>query len=90
MTEVAVPTDFRIAVTIYKLSRGDYIYTLGEMCSLAKATVCTIISETCTVIMNTLWDNTAKRHFPTSVDYIQHIVWENLAKNGNFPTYLQL
>ena len=35
--------------------RGDYIYTIGEMCGLARATVCTIISENCVVIIkNTL------------------------------------
>ena len=56
MTEVLILPDFRLAVTIYKFSRGDYIYTIGEMCGLAKATVCTIVSKTCAVIINTLWD----------------------------------
>ena len=59
-------------VTIYKLSHGDYINTKGEMCGLAKATVCTIVSENCTVIINKLWDDSVKRHFRTSEDDIRH------------------
>ena len=73
VTKVPIPPDFSLAaVTIYKLSLGDYIYTIGEMCSLAKATVCTIVSETCTVIINTLWDNIVNISFPTSEDDIRH------------------
>ena len=72
VTEVPIPPVFRLAVTIYKFSRGDYICTIREMCGLAKATVCTIVSETCTVIINTLWHDTIKRHFPTSEDDIRH------------------
>ena len=49
---VPIPPDFRLTVTIY--FRGDYIYTIGEMCGLATATVCTIISENCAVIIKTL------------------------------------
>ena len=49
---VPIPPDFTLTVTVY--SRGDYIYTIGEMCGLAKATVCTIISENCAVIIKTL------------------------------------
>ena len=30
------------------------------------------MSETCTVIRNTLWDDTVKRHFPTSEYDIKH------------------
>ena len=68
VVEKPISPDFRIAVTIYKLSRGDYIYTMGEMCGLAKATVCTIVSETCKVIVDTLWNDTVKKHFPSSQD----------------------
>ena len=45
-TEVPIPPVFRLAVTMYKLSQGDYIYTIGEMCDLAKATFYMIVSKT--------------------------------------------
>ena len=42
------------------------------MSDLAKATVCTIVFQTCTVITNTLWGDTVKRHFSTLEDDIRH------------------
>ena len=68
VTEEPIPPDFRLAITIYKLACGDYIYTIGEMCGLAKSTVCVIVTETCSAIINTLWDDTVKKYFPTSRD----------------------
>ena len=41
------------------------------MCGLAKATVCTIISETCQVIVNTLWKDTVLKYFPTTINEFQ-------------------
>ena len=78
VTEEPIPPDFRLAITIYKLARGDYIYTIGEMCGLAKSTVCVIVTETCSAIINTLRDDTVKKYFPTSRDDFQ----ESMAKFG--------
>ena len=78
VTEEPIPPDFRLAITIYKLARGDYIYTIGEMCGLAKSTVCVIVIETCSAIINTLWDDTVKKYFPTSRDDFK----ESMAKFG--------
>ena len=72
VAEEPISPDFRLVVTIYKLSRGDYIYTIGQMCGLAKATVCTIVSETCKVIVDTLWNDTVKKHFPSSHEDFKH------------------
>ena len=68
VTEEPIPPDFRLAITIYKLTRGDYIYTIGEMCGLAKITICVIINETCQAIIEMLWDETVTAYFPTSKD----------------------
>ena len=76
--------DFRLAVTMYKFSRGDYIYIIGGMSGLAMATVCTIVSETCTVIINTLWDDTVKRHFPTLEDDIRQFM-RRFGEEWQFP-----
>ena len=84
VTEVPIPPDFRLAITLYKLARGDYTYTIGEMCGLAKSTICTIVRETCAVIINTLWDEFVKRHFPVSEDDIQHCM-ELFGQEWQFP-----
>ena len=78
VTEEPIPPDFRLAITTYKLARGDYIYTIGEMCGLAKSTVFVIVTETCSAIINTLWDDTVKKYFPTSRDDFK----ESMAKFG--------
>ena len=78
VTEEPIPPDFRLAITIYKVARGDYIYTIGEMCGLAKSTVCVIVTETCSAIINTLWDDTVKKYFPTSRDDFK----DSMAKFG--------
>ena len=78
VTEEPIPPDFRLAITIYKLARGDYIYTIREMCGPAKSTVCIIVTETCSAIINTLWDDTVKKYFPTSRDDFK----ESMAKFG--------
>ena len=84
VVEEPISPDFRLAVTIYKLSRGDYIYTIGEMCGLAKATVCTIVSETCKVIVDTLWNDTVKKPFPSSHEDFKHSM-EKFGEEWQFP-----
>ena len=84
VAEVPIPLDYRIAVTIYKLSRDDYIYKIGEMCGLGKGNVCTIVSKTCTVIINTLWDDIVKRPSSTSEDDIRHYM-RKFDKEWQFP-----
>ena len=48
------------------------------MCGLAKSTVCVNVTETCSAIINTLWDDTVKKCFPTSRDDFK----ESMAKFG--------
>ena len=84
VVEEPISPDFRLAVTIYKLSRGDYIYTIGEMCGLAKATVCTIVSETCKGTVDILWNDTMKKHFPSSHEDFKHSM-EKFGEEWQFP-----
>ncbi|XP_057294674.1 uncharacterized protein LOC130623211 [Hydractinia symbiolongicarpus] len=48
------------------------------MSGLAKSTVCVIVKETCSAIINTLWDDTVTKYFPTSSDDFE----ESMAKFG--------
>ena len=42
-----ISPDKRLAITLYKLGRGDYNYTIGEMTSYAESTVSCLIKEVC-------------------------------------------
>ena len=44
------------------------------MCGLQKSTVYMIVNERCRVIINTFWDESIKKHFPTSEDKIRHVM----------------
>ena len=68
LIEEPIAPDCRLAITIYKLSRGDYIYTIGEMTGFAKSTICVIVKETCRAIINILWDSAVTKYFPVTKD----------------------
>lgn len=84
VVEEPLAPDFRLAVTIYRLTRGDYIYTIGEMCGIAKATVCAIVNETCRVIVDHLWDDNVKMLFPEKENDFQQSM-ETFGKEWQFP-----
>ena len=44
------------------------------MRGLQKSTVCMIVNESCSVIIYTFWDESVKKHFPTSEDEIRHVM----------------
>ena len=54
--EAPIPPDMRLAIYIYKLTRGDYNYTIAEMAGVAKSTVCQIIIDVCKAIAEMLWE----------------------------------
>lgn len=45
VNEEPISPKFRLAVCLYRLSRGDYCYTIAEMTGLGVSTVCTICQE---------------------------------------------
>lgn len=53
------------------------------MCALVKATVCVIVSETCQVVLDTLWDDTVKMYFSNSNKDFQESM-ANLGKSSSF------
>ena len=54
--EAPIPPDMRLAIYIYKLTRGDYNYTIAEMAGVAKSTVFQIIIDVCKAIAEMLWE----------------------------------
>ena len=51
LNERPLSPDFRLAICLYKLSRGDYYFTISELTGVGKATVCVIVTKVCTAIV---------------------------------------
>lgn len=66
MTEEPISPEFRLAIALYRLLRGDYYYTIAEMTGLGMSTVCTIVNEVTRVIVDNLWDECADQQLPKS------------------------
>ena len=66
--EAPVNPDQRFAICLYRLARGDYLYTVGEMVGLAESTVYQMVAEVCTTIIEELWSETLEIHFPKTND----------------------
>ena len=47
VTEEPLPPELRLAICLYRLGRGDYLYTIAEMAGLGVSTVCNIVQEVC-------------------------------------------
>ena len=54
VTEKPIPPEQRLAICLYRLGRGDYLYTIAEMVGLAEPTVCHIVVEVCKAIVEEL------------------------------------
>ena len=52
----SISPDKHLAITLYKLGRGDYNYTIGEMTGYAESTLSCSIKEVCQAIVKILWE----------------------------------
>ena len=51
VVEAPINPDQRLAICFYRLARGDYLYTIGEMVGQAESTLCQTVVEVCTAII---------------------------------------
>ena len=51
VVEALINPDQRLANCFYRLARGDYLYTIGEMVGQAESTLCQTVVEVCTAII---------------------------------------
>ena len=58
----------RLGITLYRLARGDYYYTISEMTGFGVATVCNITIEVSQVIVEKLWKEAVSNKFPSTLD----------------------
>ena len=55
LCEDPVSPECRLGLCLYRLGRGDYFYTISEMCGLGRSTVSTIVGEVCEAIVSCMW-----------------------------------
>ena len=67
-TEDPISPELRLALCLYRLGRGDYLYTIAEMAGIGLSTVCSIVNEVCQVLVNHLWSECASSHMPKTQD----------------------
>ena len=60
----SISPDERLAITLSKLRREDYNYTIGEMTGHAESTVSCLIKEVCQAIAEILWEESVTKLFP--------------------------
>lgn len=66
--EEPISPECRLGITLYRLARGDYYYTISEMTGYGVATVCNITKEVSEAIVKNLWKETVANTFPSSLD----------------------
>ena len=60
--------EVRLAICLFRLGRGDYLHTIGELVGLAKSTVCEIVKEVSEAIVFRFWQQMVARHAPHSLE----------------------
>ena len=66
LTEMPISPECRLAICLYRLGRGDYLYTIAELFGVGLATIHVIVKEVCEAIVQGLWRKSVTNHFPTS------------------------
>jgi len=64
LCEEPISPAFRLGLSLYRLGRGDYFYTIAEMVGLAPCTVSTIVHEVNETIVSCLWECCITIHMP--------------------------
>ena len=76
VTEEPTTPELRLALCLYRLARGDYLYTIAEMAGLGVSTVSTIIREVCQgILVDQFWKESVSSHMPeTQEDYMEKML----------------
>ena len=68
MAEEPISPEVRLAICLYRLGRGDYLYSIADMVGLARPTVTRIANKVNQVIVSFLWKPYVSQHMPVSED----------------------
>ena len=61
-----ISPECRLAICLYRLGRGYYLYTIAELFGVGLATIHVIVKEVCEAIVKNLWRKAVTNHFPTT------------------------
>ena len=84
ITEEPISTEQRLAICLYRLSRGDYYHTIAEMTGIGESTVCNIVREVAKAIVENLWAEFVESNFPYDRDLLYQKVKE-MEQEWQFP-----
>eukprot|EP00794_Sanderia_malayensis_P011421 gene11421-12611_t len=71
LTEEPISPELHLAICLYRLGRGDYLHSIGEMVGLARSTVTRIVNEVTQVIVFCLWEQFVSNNMPKTEDEFQ-------------------
>ena len=66
VAELPISPECRLAICLYRLGRGDYLYTIAELFGQGVATVHCVIEDVCEAIVKNLWMESVQKHFPAN------------------------
>ena len=84
VTEEPIPSQMRLAICLYRLSRGDYYNTISELAGVGETTVCNIVREVAKAIIENLWEEFVEAKFPHSKDTLNEKMKE-MEQEWQFP-----
>ena len=64
MTEESISPECRLTICLYRLGRGDYLFTVSEMTGYGETTCFKIVTEVSNAILKNLWNDSVASHFP--------------------------
>ncbi len=70
ITEVPISPECRLAICLYRLGRGEYLYTIAELFGIGVSTVHNIVIEVSLAIVKNLWKSAVMDIFPSNSDQI--------------------
>ncbi len=66
IAEDPISPECRLAVCLYRLGRGDYLYTISELAGIGESTACEIVMNVSKAIIDSHWEDSVAKHLPTS------------------------
>ena len=66
ITEEPISPECRVAISLYRLGRGNYLYTSVELAVIGESTTCGIVVEVCQRIIQVLWEGSVSKFWPDS------------------------
>ena len=84
LTEASISPECRLGICLYRLARGDCLYTISELTGCSVSTVCEIVNEVSSAIVNNLWMDSVSSHFPKDTEPFKQCM-EEMESEWQFP-----